>query len=95
MTEDNGYYFNKLIELGMTNFVSDGQVHTDSLAIPSPFRINDMGFSWKAETHNFNPSIYMNAIGHDKEAYALDFGGTPVGNIDPDDANFGFVRPGE
>jgi hypothetical protein len=54
-----------------------------------------MGFSWKAETHNFNPSIYMNAMGHDKEAYTLEFGGTTVGNIDPDDANYGFVDPSD
>ncbi len=65
-TEKNEYYFDELLELGMTNFISDGQVHADSLAISSPFWINDMGFSWMAETHNFNPSIYMNAMGHDK-----------------------------
>ena len=95
VTEKNDYYFNELLELGLTNFVSDGQVHADSLAIPSPFWINDMGFSWKAETHNFNPSIYMNAMGHDKEADTLEFGGTTVGNIDPDDANYGFVDPSD
>jgi hypothetical protein len=37
VTEKNDYYFNELLELGLTNFVSDGQVHADSLAIPSPF----------------------------------------------------------
>lgn len=95
VTEKNDYYFNELSELGLTNFVSDGQVHADSLGRQSPFRINDMGFSWKAETHNFNPSIYMNAIGHDKQKYPLEFGGTPVGNIEPIAANFGFVRPDE
>ncbi len=94
-TEKNEYYFDELLELGMTNFISDGQVHADSLAISSPFRINDMGFSWMAETHNFNPSIYMNAMGHDKLKYPLEFGGTPVGNIEPIAANYGFVRPGE
>ena len=37
----------------------------------------------------------MNAMGHDKEAYTLEFGGTTVGNIDPDDANYGFVDPSD
>jgi len=95
-TKRYGYYFDKLTELGLTNFVSDGQEHISNLTVSSPFRINDMGFSWKADPpHNFNPSIYMNAMGHDKEAYALEFGGTPVGNIDPVSANYGFVDPGE
>ncbi len=95
-TKKYGYYFDKLTELGLTNFVSDGQEHTSNLTVSSPFRINDMGFSWKADPpYNFNPSIYMNAMGHDKDNYALEFGGTPVGNIDPVSANYGFVDPSD
>ena len=95
VTKNNGYYFNQLLLLGMTNFISDGQEHANNLGVPSPFRINDMGFSWKAETDNFNPSIYMNAMGHDKEAYPLEFGGTPLGYIDPVQCNYGFVIPNQ
>jgi len=95
VTKNNGYYFNQLLLLGMTNFVSDGQEHAYNLGVPSPFRINDMGFSWKAETDNFNPSIFMNAMGHDKQKYPLEFGGTPLGYIDPVRCNYGFVKPGE
>ncbi|GAB1442247.1 hypothetical protein MASR2M39_10820 [Ignavibacteriales bacterium] len=94
-----GWYFDKIKELGLTNLVTDGQYNlTNCDTINNKFFLNDMGFQWKNKTWAnppviFTPAEYLNSLGHDKNHYPLEFGGSIAGSISGDQ-NFGFTTAG-
>ena len=70
-----GWYLDSLKDLGLTNFVTDGQYHLDNLqSLRDSFFLNDMGFQWKNKTWAnppviFTPAEYLNSLGHDVKYY--------------------------
>lgn len=93
-----GWYFDKLIELGLTNLVTDGMYNLSITDSNNTFLLNDMGFAWKHDPsllvpRYFKPAEFMRALGHVYDRYPLEFGGTTASTIASGE-NFGFTLAG-